>query len=214
MNKVIKTIPVGPLEANCYVYYDDTKEALVIDPGGDPAEIKREVEALGLNVKYVVNTHGHFDHVGAVREIKEAFEAELAIHEADSTLLADAHDHAVIFGESISSQPAPDLLLTDGTELRVGKAAFDVIHTPGHTPGGICLYEKNEKILFTGDTLFAGSVGRTDLEGGSHQELMKSIKEKLVPLGDDVKVYPGHGPETTIGTEKEINPFLAEAMRT
>lgn len=209
----MKVIPVGPLEVNCYILWDDESlEAFVIDPGGDGDLIKSAVIEEGLTIKYVINTHGHFDHVGADGEVKNAFHAPLAIHKNDAQLLADAHDHGVIFGVRMPKQPKPDLLLEDGQVLEAGKVSLRVLHTPGHTKGGICLYCQEFGLLFTGDTLFAGSVGRTDFEGGSYDELMSSIKTKILPMGDSVRVFPGHGPESTIGDEKEINPFLKEIL--
>ena len=210
MAEVIKTLTVGPLEVNCYILSDpETKEAFVIDPGGDADNIRRAVEGAGLKVKYIVNTHGHFDHVGADGSLREAFAgSELAIHGGDARLLSEAHDHGVIFGARLDKQPAPDRLLEDGAVLSAGSLSLRVIHTPGHTQGGVCLFEENEGVLFTGDTLFAGSVGRTDFPGGSFEELMSSIVNKVLPLGDEVKVYPGHGPSSTIALEKDTNPFI------
>ncbi len=207
---MIRTLTVGPLEVNCYILADpETKEAFVIDPGGDAEVIRRVVEAEGLKVKYIVNTHGHFDHVGADGRLREAFAGSvLAIHGLDSRLLADAHEHGVIFGARLDRQPAPDRLLEDGTVLSAGSLSLRVIHTPGHTQGGVCLFEEKEGLLFTGDTLFAGSVGRTDFPGGSFEDLMSSIVDKVLPLGDEVKVYPGHGPSSTIALEKDTNPFI------
>ena len=202
-------ISVGQLEVNCYVLWDKaTLDAFVIDPGADHADILDAVKGRGLRVKYVVNTHGHFDHVGADKNITEALGAKLAIHESDAPLLADAHDHGAMWGIKTDKQPEADIYIKDGDELNSGGLSLKVIHTPGHTVGGVCLYEKNDGLLFTGDTLFAGSIGRTDFPGGSLAEIMSSINDKLLPLGDDVKVYPGHGPASTIGRERRTNPYL------
>lgn len=213
MAEVIRTLMVGPLEVNCYILADpETKEAFVIDPGGNAEEIMRVVEADGLKVKYIVNTHGHFDHVGADGTLRNAFAgSELAIHRLDTELLSEAHDHGVIFGAKLKPQPAPDTLLEDGAVLRAGSLSLRVIHTPGHTRGGVCLFEEKEGLLFTGDTLFAGSVGRTDFPGGSFEDLIGSILNKVLPLGDEVKVFPGHGPSSTIAREKGTNPFITGA---
>lgn len=203
------TIAVGQLEVNCYVVWDKvTKEAFVIDPGADHSEILDAVKEHALTVNYVVNTHGHFDHVGSDAEVSKALGAKLVIHENDAPLLADAHDHGATWGIKISRQPTADIYMKDGDELQAGSIRLKVLHTPGHTPGGVCLFEKNEGMLFTGDTLFAGSIGRTDFPGGSFEEIMSSINEKILPLGDNIKVYPGHGPSSTIGKEKKTNPYL------
>lgn len=205
----ITTLVVGPLEVNCYIFWDGkSKEAFVIDPGGDLDDILGELKANGLTVKYIINTHGHFDHVGADNSLKEACKAKVAIHGSDVALLKDAHEHATFFGVNTPKQAEPDILLEDGSVIESNGLKLRVIHTPGHSKGGICLYSEADKALFTGDTLFAGSVGRTDFEGGSYEELMTSIKKKILPLGDDVVVLPGHGGSSTIAEEKGSNPFL------
>lgn len=206
----VVSLVVGPLEVNCYIVWDrQTLDAFVIDPGGDAADILGVIKKEKLRVRYVINTHGHFDHVGADAAIKTASGAPLAIHRADSALLSVAHEQGAIFGVKADNAPAADLILSGGEELKAGSTVLKVIHTPGHSKGGICLFDEAGGLLFTGDTLFAGSIGRTDFEGGSYDELMASIKRKLLPLGDGVRVFPGHGPESTIGEEKETNPFIA-----
>lgn len=203
-------LTVGALEVNCYIIWDSgSKAGFVIDPGGDAENIKDAVKKAGVDVKYIINTHGHFDHVGADGDLRSSLGALLAIHRKDALLLADAHDHGVIFGVNIPRQPVPDMLLEDGQVLSAGSLKLKVLHTPGHTEGGICLYAEDKGMLFTGDTLFAGSVGRTDFQGGSYEELMNSLRVKILPLGDSVEIYPGHGPSSTIGEEKETNPFMA-----
>lgn len=207
----IKTLQVGPLEVNCYIVWDNvTQEAVIIDPGGDAPLIKKEVDSLGLKVKYIVNTHGHFDHVGADSELRKYYSVPLAIHKADVRLLKDAAGQAEIFGVKAEPQPSPDIFLTNNASIEAGSIKLEVLHTPGHTRGGVCLYIRDEGLLFSGDTLFARSVGRTDFEGGSAEELMNSIKTRLLCLDDDVRVFPGHGSATTIGEEREFNPFLAQ----
>ncbi len=205
----MKTLQVGPLDVNCYMLWDGSGAAFIIDPGGDADMIKEAVASQGLKVKYIVNTHGHFDHVGADGVLKDFFGCPLAIHSADAALLAEAESHGAFFGVKTPSQPQPDILLTEGMELSAGAVTLEVLHTPGHTEGGVCLYAKEEKLLFTGDTLFAGSVGRTDFEGGSMEKLLSSINKKILVLDDAVRVFPGHGPETTVGDERRSNPFIA-----
>jgi len=204
------TLSVGPLEVNCYVLWSgEDRNAVVIDPGGDADKIAGVVEREGLGVRYLLLTHGHFDHVGALSELKERLGAEAAVHALDAPLLDEAPDHAALYGLSSPAAPAPDFLLEDGAVIEAGPLALEVMHTPGHTRGGICLYEKNLRLLFTGDTLFAGSIGRTDFEGGSLETLLRSIRERILPLHDDVTVLPGHGPASTIGSEKTTNPFIS-----
>jgi len=206
----IKTFQVGPLDVNCYIVWDsESLEAFIIDPGGDGPRIKEAISSLGLKVKYILNTHGHFDHVGADGELRKFYSVPLAIHKSDVHLLRDASGHAEIFGVKTPPQPAPDLFLTNNASLGAGSVKLEILHTPGHTRGGVCLYIRDEALLFSGDTLFAGSIGRTDLEGGSAEDLMNSIKTRLLCLDNDVRVFPGHGPATTIGDEREHNLFLA-----
>ena len=205
----IIAIPVGALEVNCYIVWDRaTLDGVIIDPGADADEIEAAVKENGLKVRCVLNTHGHFDHVGADAAMKAAFGAPVAIHPDDAPLMADAHEHGIFFGVETPKQAAPDILLEDGQSMEFGPLKFKVIHTPGHTRGGVCLYLEGAKALFTGDTLFAGSVGRTDFEGGSMDELMSSISRKLLSLDDKVMVLPGHGPSSTIGEERRTNPYL------
>jgi hydroxyacylglutathione hydrolase len=199
---------VGSLGTNCYIVFDEeTREAAVIDPGGSAAEILAVIGAEKLTVKYIINTHGHADHVMANLRVKEATGAPLLIHAADAGMLTSGQlNLSAWIGGSVSCGPA-DTLLNEGDVVKISaNLALTVIHTPGHTPGGICL--KTDGVLFSGDTLFAESIGRTDFPGGSYSQLINNIKEKLLILDDGVKVYPGHGPATSIGWEKKMNPFI------
>jgi hydroxyacylglutathione hydrolase len=193
--------------ANCFILgCEDTREAVVIDPGDDADRILMILAKEKLTVKYLINTHGHFDHVGANRRMKEVTGAKLAIHPDDVPMLSELSRSAASFGLSAENSPEPDLLLNEGDTVSFGNITLKVIHTPGHSRGGISLYTPGH--LFAGDTLFAGSIGRTDLPGGDYDTLIASIKEKLLVLPDDTVVYTGHGPETTIADEKRMNPFL------
>jgi glyoxylase-like metal-dependent hydrolase (beta-lactamase superfamily II) len=204
---IIKKLEVGPIMANCFILgCEDTREAVVIDPGDDADRILMILAKEKLTVKYLINTHGHFDHVGANRRMKEVTGAKLAIHPDDVPMLSELSRSAASFGLSAENSPEPDLLLHDKDTVRFGNITLTVIHTPGHSRGGIALYTPGH--LFAGDTLFAGSIGRTDLPGGDYDTLIASIKRKLLVLPDDTVVYTGHGPETTIADEKRMNPFL------
>lgn len=204
----IMIIPVGMLQANCYLVYDEkSKEALVIDPGAEGSKIHKEIVKEGLKVKYLVNTHGHNDHIGANLFLQEATGAPLLIHEADGKMLQDPNFNLSVYMGNNITGPEADRFLHDGDFLEVGHLSFEVVHTPGHTPGGICLY--GQGVCFSGDTLFAKAIGRTDLPGGSLTEIITSIKTKLLGLDDAVIVYPGHGPSTTIGCERLANPYLS-----
>jgi len=205
---VIKELVVGLIMTNCFIVgCEKSHEAIVIDPGGDVDKILDATYKSNLNIKYIVNTHGHFDHAGGNKAIKEATGAEILIHRFDAPMLRQISMTAMAMGIVLEDSPPADLTVDEGDEIRFGKIALRVIHTPGHSPGGISLY--TDGIVFAGDTLFYGSIGRTDLPGSSFPTLISSIKEKLFPLGDHVRVYSGHGPTTTIGTEKRINPFMA-----
>ena len=204
---IIKKVVVGPLEVNCYILgCDDSKEAAIIDPGNNADEIIRTVEKEGLIPKFIINTHAHFDHVGGVKAIQDHFKIDFFLHNEDSFLVENASEQATAFGLEPISKPKVNKYVNNGEKITLGNKSITVIHTPGHSPGCVCYYLDNN--VFVGDTLFAGSIGRTDLPGGSYETLINSIKEKLFPLGDSTIVYPGHGPSTTIESEKEHNPFL------
>ncbi len=205
---MVKTFVVGELMTNCYLYVDDrTGRAMVIDPADDGEVIDDFVKNNKLELGMIVNTHCHFDHVGANAYFCGKYSVPLAVGEKDVDCLKRAHAEAKLFQVSIPASPDPDVLLRENDFVNVGDSRFKVIFTPGHTAGSICLYEENEKILFSGDTLFFESVGRWDLPGGDYSALMRSL-EKLFILPDDTVVYPGHGDPTTIGYEKKYNPFL------
>jgi glyoxylase-like metal-dependent hydrolase (beta-lactamase superfamily II) len=203
----IIAMEVGSLGTNCYIpYCEQTNKAVVIDPGGNAEEIIAAIKQAKLTVEYIINTHGHADHILANRQIKEVTGAPLLIHAADADMLNNSHHNlSAYLGGGLSSCPA-DRLVTEGDIIIAGTIKLEVIHTPGHTPGGICLRTGNT--LFSGDTLFAESIGRTDFPGGSYRQLIKSIKDKLLILPDEVRVLPGHGPETSIGHERCVNPFI------
>lgn len=204
---IIKKLEVGPIMANCFILgCESTKEAVVIDPGDDSDRILMELSKSELKVKYLINTHGHFDHVGANKRMKEVTGAQLAIHPEDEPMFKELSHSASMFGLTAQNSPPADILLKHGDEISFGEINLKVIHTPGHSKGGICLYTKGH--LFSGDTLFAGSIGRTDLPGGDYDTLISSIKNNLLSLDDKTIVYTGHGPETTLGDERRSNPFL------
>ncbi|MFA7405525.1 MAG: MBL fold metallo-hydrolase [Pelobacteraceae bacterium] len=206
---IFEILVVGPLAVNCFILgCEETREGVVVDAGDDAARIIAAVERHGLHIGHVINTHGHFDHVGANRRVVERFNSRLLIHEEDAAMLARASVVASSYGIAGENSPLPDGFLTDGMVIGFGKHTLKVLHTPGHTQGGCCLYIKDEKTVITGDTLFADSIGRTDLPGGSHEQLLESIQTKLFTLPDDVVAYPGHGPKTTIGHEKRHNPYF------
>ena len=204
---IIKNIVVGPLEVNCYILgCEETKEAAIIDPGDNADEIIKIIEREGLKPKYIINTHAHFDHIGGVKEIQDYFKIDFILHKEDLFLIENASEQAAAFGLKPISKPEVNRYINNDEKMSLGNNSITVIHTPGHSPGCVCYYLDNN--LFVGDTLFAGSIGRTDLPGGSYETLISSVKEKLFPLGDSTVVYPGHGPSTTIQSEKEHNPFL------
>jgi len=206
---ILKILPVGELQTNCYILGDEkTKQCVVIDPGGDLEIIEEHLKKLKLKVIYIILTHGHVDHIGALSQLKKATEAEILIHSKDSAMLYDPNQNLSIFsGDKIIATKA-DKLLEEGDIIQCGGIKLEVLHTPGHTPGGISLV--TDKMIFTGDSLFCGSIGRTDFPGLSYQKLISSIKDKILTKEDDLIIYPGHGPSSTIGEEKTNNPFLNE----
>lgn len=203
---ILKKLVVGPFGSNCYIVGSESaKEGMIIDPGDEAEVILARVKDSGLEIRSIILTHGHIDHIGALKEVKEATGAEVAVH-ADEAESLRKQPLSKMFGLAYPTPPAPDRLLQDGDSIDIGDLHFLVLHTPGHSPGGICLL--GEGILFSGDTLFNFGIGRTDLPGGNYSQLMDSIHTRLMTLADDTIVYPGHGPETTISAERRGNPFL------
>jgi hydroxyacylglutathione hydrolase len=200
-------VVVGALETNCYLVYDEeTRECAVIDPGADPEKIISTIAELELKPVIVLNTHGHVDHIGANSDIVQKYAVPLAMHAEDTGMLqvSDYIELSLLLGARNS--PAPDRLLAEGDEVAVGRTSLRVIHTPGHTPGSIGFVHGG--FLFSGDTLFCGGVGRTDLPGGSWKDLERSIRERILTLPEETVVLPGHGPHTTVEQERSSNPFL------
>ena len=207
---IIHAMPVGPLQANCYIVgCEETHQAAVIDPGGDADRILMALAREKFTLSAIINTHGHFDHVGANKPLKNATDAPLMIHESDAAMLRHLSRSAASWGLRAEDSPQPDRLLSEGDIVDCGRIQFKVLHTPGHTPGGISLYA--DSAVFVGDTLFAGSIGRTDFPGGDFDTLIASIQNKLFTLPDETHVYTGHMESTTIGREKRTNPFCRMA---
>jgi glyoxylase-like metal-dependent hydrolase (beta-lactamase superfamily II) len=202
---IVKTIVVGPLQVNCHIIGDEmTGKAMIIDPGDEPDMILDAVRKKNLTVEYIICTHGHFDHVGAVADIKKETGAKVVLHQGDLEIYDSAAELAHFFGLDLEPQPAPDMFITEGDNIVVGTLSFTINQSPGHSPGGIVLY--GEGIVITGDTLFAGSIGRTDLPGGDDLAIRKSLGW-LMSLPEGTAVLCGHGPSSTIGREKRVNPF-------
>ena len=203
----VETIIVGPIEVNCYIVTcKQTNKAAIIDPGENADEILKVVRSRSLDLEYILLTHGHFDHLGGVARIKKATNASILVHKEDQHLIDNAAQQAELFGLPVPGAFEIDRYVDESDIVEIGDLKASVLCTPGHSKGSICyLFEKS---VFVGDTLFYGGVGRTDLEGGSFEQLVHSIQSKLFTLPDDIKVYCGHGPTTTIGREKKYNPFI------
>jgi len=202
-------LPVGPLQCNCSVIGDEsTREGLVIDPGDDIEDVLTLVRKHNLQVKQIVVTHAHIDHVGGAMKLRAATGAPILLNQNDYALLKMLDAQAAWIGVAPPGKVEIDHSVAQADSIKTGSLSADVIHTPGHTEGSICLYFPAEKKLIAGDTLFAGSIGRTDLPGGSFEKIIRSLHDKVLELPDDTVVIPGHGPLTTIGDERQSNPFL------
>jgi len=203
---ILRKLELGSFGSNCYIIGDEaSKEGMIIDPGDEGDVILKQVKSLGLNIKVIVLTHSHIDHIGGLEEVKKATGADIAIHQTEAPFLLKQPFRLDFMPPTPPSPPA-DRLLKEGDMISIGKLKFKVLHTPGHTPGGICLV--GDGIVFTGDTLFNYSIGRADFPGSDYNQEMASIRSKLMTLPDNYKVYPGHGPSSTIGVEREGNPFI------
>ena len=204
-------LPVGPLQCNCSVIGDEsTREAIVIDPGDDIQDVLGLIQKHNLKVKQIVITHAHIDHVGGAMKLRQATGAPILLNQNDYALLKMLDVQAAWIGMATPDKVQIDQSLGQNDMVKAGSLKASVLHTPGHTEGSICLYFAPQKTLIAGDTLFAGSIGRTDLPGGSYQKILNSLHEQVLALPDDTRVVPGHGPMTTIGDERESNPFLVK----
>ncbi len=208
----IKKFTFNPMAVNAYLLWDEIREAVLIDPAcyyaDEEEELCRFVEAKELKIVHLLNTHGHFDHVMGNNFAEEKWGLKCRMHPGDLQLAGQAKQQAMLFGITMPSLTSASELLSEGEEITFGQTVLKVIHVPGHSQGSVAFYGEQDKVLVAGDILFEGSVGRTDLPGGNHAQLITGIKEKLMTLDDEVKVYPGHGGDTSIGWEKRTNPFL------
>jgi hydroxyacylglutathione hydrolase len=207
----IEAVPVGPLQTNCYlVACSETLAAVIIDPGWSGEELSELVAENGFDLKALVLTHAHFDHVAGAAALKRLTGVPLLAHADSRPALLNNHHHASLWGFRVEPAPQLDGELVEGQIVQVGNLALEVLYTPGHASGHVCFHEPTAKVLFDGDVLFRGGIGRFDLPGGEYNLLMQSIEEQLLTLPDDTAVYPGHGPPTTIGDERHWNPYLRD----
>ena len=205
---IVACITVGIFQENCYLYAcPQTREAVIIDPGDEGQSIVQHIQELELIPKYIINTHGHIDHIGAIDAVSEVYPVPLAIHADDVHMYSDEQVARLYRRPAPLVKRKPDILLKEGDRISFGTLSLEVLHTPGHTPGGVCLVSR-PYCVFSGDTLFYRGIGRTDFEGGDHNQIVTSIREKLYTLDDDLIVFPGHGAPTTIIEEKFENPFV------
>ncbi|MCB8967765.1 MAG: MBL fold metallo-hydrolase [Ardenticatenaceae bacterium] len=208
MIKILQ-LPLGPLQTNCYLLgCEETMEAAIIDPGWNGRSIAATADEQGWFITHILLTHSHFDHVGGLAELKAEVNAPIYIHPEAVEMLQMATMSAAFYQLTIPSPPPPDIMLTDGEVLRVGNLELHVLYTPGHAPGHVSFYLPEQGVLFDGDVLFQQGIGRTDLPGGDHKLLMQTILQKLMTLPNETHVLSGHGPATTIGNERQWNPFL------
>ena len=212
----IACLTFNPIQENTYLLWDDTSECVVIDAGNssprEDAALDDFIARHGLKPVLAANTHGHFDHTLGVEHLKQRYGIPFALSSKDRFLVDNAATSGSVFGVRIGAMPSTDIDLEQQQEIRFGQTRLQILRTPGHTPGHVAFYEPESKSLFTGDTLFRESIGRTDLPGGDYSWIMRSILDSLLPLGEEVHVYPGHGPETTIGHETLYNPFIVEVL--